>query len=78
MLNEENFKELGFKMAARQILLMWIKQQKRCSISLTGSMSASSGSVSLAAMPNNIILPVATTDVALTSMQVDQQSSPNT
>ena len=65
-------------MAARKILLMWIQQQKRCSISLTGSTSASSGSVSLAAMPNNIILPVATTDVALISVQVDQSPSPNT
>ena len=75
MLNEENLKELGFKMAARKILLMWIEQQKRCSISST---STSSGSVSLAAMPNNIILPVATTDVALTSVHVDQQPSPYT
>ena len=65
-------------MATRKILLMWIQQQKRCSISLTRSTSASSGSVSLAAMPNNIILPVATTDVALISVQVDQPSSPNT
>ena len=78
MLNEKNLKELGFKMAARKILLMWIQQQKRCSISLTGSTLASSGSVSLTAMPNNIKLPVATTDVALTSEQIDQQSSPNT
>ena len=78
ILNEENLKELGFKMVARKILLMWIEQQKRCSISLTGSTSVLSGSVSLIAMPNNIILPVATTDVALTSVHVDQQPSPNT
>ena len=78
MLNEENLKKLGFKMAARKILLMWIEQQKRCSISSTGSTSVSSGSVSLVAIPNNIILPVAATDVALTSVHVDQQPSPNT